>query len=459
MAVHTIKKGLDLPISGLPGPTIRAAAGVTRVALLAVDYVGMKPTMFVKPGDAVRRGQAVFEDKKDPGVMFTSPAAGTVLAVNRGERRAFQSVVIELSDGERKGSPASDEFANFEHHTAKDPKSLDAVQVRALLIESGQWTAFRTRPMSKVPAVDSTPPAIFVTAMDTNPLAPPMDTLYAENKDAFETGLRAVSKLTAGPTYLCRAQGSAISANSQSEVRVEEFAGAHPAGNAGTHIHILEGAARSHVVWHIGLQDVIAIGHLFKTGRLHVDRIIALAGPQVSKPQLLRTRIGASTDLLTAGELKEGENRVISGSVLSGRAARGDVFGYLGRYHQQISVVREGREREFLGWLTPGGDRFSVTRAFLSGLFRGRRFDFTTSTMGSPRAMVPIGLYEKVMPLDILPSYLLRALIMGDVERAEQLGCLELDEEDLALCSFVCPGKTEYGPLLRAVLTQIEREG
>ncbi len=459
MAVHRIKKGLDLPISGEPEQAVRPGAAVTRVALLADDYPGMKPTMLVEPGDAVKRGQEIFEDKKNPGVVYTSPGAGAVLAVNRGEKRAFQSVVIELSAAERKGAPAADEFQEFEHYTGGGPNALDAAQIRALLIESGQWTAFRTRPMSKVPAVDSTPAAIFVTAMDTNPLAPSVDVVFNENKDAFSAGLGVVSKLTTGPTYLCRAPAGAVSSNGHQNIRVEEFKGVHPAGNAGTHIHILEGAGRSHVVWHIGLQDVIAIGHLFKTGRLYVDRIIALGGPQVSKPRLLRTRTGASTDQLATGELKEGENRVISGSVLSGRSAHGDVFGYLGRFHQQISVLREGREREFLGWLTPGGDRFSVTRSFLSSLFRGRRFDFTTSTMGSPRAMVPIGLYEKVMPLDILATYLLRALIMGDVERAEQLGCLELDEEDLALCSFVCPGKTEYGPLLRAVLMQIEKEG
>lgn len=459
MAVHVIRKGLDLPISGAPEQRVQAGPAVGAVGLIADDYIGLKPTMFVKPGDAVRRGQPLMEDKKTPGVLYTAPGAGTVLAVNRGEKRSLQSVVIDLNERERAGSPSKDDLHELTRFSGKGPAGLSADDVRALLVESGLWTAFRTRPFSKVPRIDAHPDALFINAMDTNPLAPSMDVIYQGNEDAFAIGCACIAKLREGRIYLCRAPGSLIAPPPHSGIQVEEFSGPHPAGTVGVHIHLLEGVNREHVAWHIGLQDVIAIGKLFMTGRIEVDRIISLAGPSVKRPRLLRTRLGASVDDLVKGELYEGEQRVISGSVLSGRQATGPIFGYLGRYHQQVSVIREGREREFLGWLLPGLNKFSTVRVYASSLLRGKKFHFTTSTNGSERAMVPIGTYEQVMPMDILPTFLLRALIVGDVERAEQLGCLELDEEDLALCTFVCPGKYEYGPYLRQILTRIEKEG
>jgi len=460
MATHKIKRGLDLPITGEPNQTIHNARNVSRVALVAADYVGMKPTMFVKVGDEVKRGQALFEDKKSPGTMYTAPAAGTVAAIHRGEKRALQSVVIDLSDAERKGTAGDDDRMAFEHYEGKAIPALSRDDVRALLVESGLWTAFRTRPFSKVPHVESTPDAIFITAIDTEPLAPSPETIVAEHKDAFQDGLAALAKLREGYIYLCVRPGSPISAGPYSGVSVEEFAGPHPAGTPGLHIHTLRPVNREKTAWHIGYQDVIRIGHLVNTGELMVDHIVALAGPVVGEPRLLRTRIGASTDELVKDELTEDDVRVLSGSVLSGRKATGEVHGYLGRYHRQIACLKEGREREFLGWLAPGSDNFSVTNVFTSALERGKKkFAFTTSTQGSERPMVPIGLYEKVMPMDLMPTFLLRKLVIGDVESAERLGCLELDEEDLALCTFVCPGKYEYGPYLRRILTEIEQEG
>ncbi len=459
MALHTINKGLDLPIEGAPEQAIYESDPVSRVAVLGADYVGLKPTMLVGEGDKVKRGQPLFEDKKNPGVVCTAPGAGTVTAINRGDKRAFLSLVIELNAREQDNAPTKPDFSPFENYNGADPADLSSDDVRALLVESGLWTAFRTRPMSKVPAVDSEPAAIFVTAMDSNPHAPSINAIYAGNEEAFETGLTCVSKLREDKIYLCREPGSPVVPGLQPGVEIEEFSGVHPSGTAGVHIHVLEGVHREKVVWHIGIQDVIAIGHLFSTGRIEVDRIASLAGPTVTQPRLVSTRLGASVDELTEGGLEEGENRVISGSVLSGRAASGEVLGYLGRYHQQISSVAEGRAREFLGWLSPGVEKFSTTNSFLSNMMPTKRFAFTTTTNGSERPMVPIGMYERIMPMDILPTYLLRALLVGDLELAEKLGCLELDEEDLALCTFVCPGKYDYAPYLRDVLTQIEREG
>jgi len=460
MAVHTIKKGLDLPISGEPIQTIEAAPRPDSVALLARDYPFMKPRMHVAAGDRVKRGQLLFEDRKTEGVLFTAPGAGTVTAINRGERRAFQSMVIELSESERTGRPGDDDFQTFAAYTGNDVARLGGDQIRGLLVESGQWTALRTRPYSKVPGPAETCSAIFVTAMDTSPLTADPEVVLAGRRDEFDRGLTALTKLTDGAVYLCCRPGSSLAGGEIAGVRVEYFQGPHPAGLAGTHIHLLDPVHRDKTVWFVGYQDVAAIGSLLATGRLDVDRVVALGGPVVKRPRLLATRLGAATDSLIDGELEPGVNRVVSGSVLHGFRASGEIFGFLGRYANQVSCLAEGSEREFLGWLRPGFDRFSVSRVFGSAL-RGRkaRYDFTTSTNGAHRAMVPIGLFEKVMPLDILPTFLLRSLLMDDLERAEGLGCLELDEEDLSLCSFVSPGKEDYGPALRRNLLEIWKEG
>ena len=460
MAVHTIKKGLDLPITGEPVQQIEDSPSPTTVALVARDYQFMKPRMHIAVGDTVARGQLLFEDRKTEGVRFTSPGAGTVTAVNRGDRRAFQSIVIELSDGERQGSPAEDEFQTFESFTGSDISTLGSERVRALLVESGEWTALRTRPFSKVPGPTESCHSIFVTAMDTNPLAPDPETVMAGRLDDFHLGLEVLTKLTEGAVYLCCTPGSALGETEVAGVRAEHFQGRHPAGLAGTHIHVLDPVGRDKSVWYVGYQDVAAIGALFSTGRLAVDRVVSLAGPVVKRPRLLKTRTGARLDPLVEGELEPGAVRVVSGSVLHGFTAVGEVFGYLGRYTNQVSCLAEDAERKFFGWIWPGFDRFSMTRAYGSAL-RGSsaRYDFTTTTNGAHRAMVPIGLFEKVMPLDIMPTFLLRSLLMDDLERAEALGCLELDEEDLALCAFVSPGKENYDVALRRNLLEVWKEG
>ncbi len=443
-----IKRGLDIPISGAPEQSIQQARGVRQVAVIGFDYVGMKPTMSVQEGDSVRLGQELFADKKTPGVKFTAPGSGKVVAINRGQKRALQSVVIELSGSD-------DDALTF---ATGSPDQLSRDQIRDVLVESGQWTAFRTRPFSKVPAIDSVPRAIFVPAMDSNPLAADPSVYLHEHGQEFVRGLDYVAKLTEGRVYVCKRPGSDIPPSTNAHVRVEEFDGPHPAGIVGTHIHFLEPASMGHVVWTIDPQDVIAIARLFETGRLHTERVIALAGPQVEKPRLLRTRLGANTDELTAGEIKAGDNRVLSGSVLNGRRAHG-AYAFLGRYHNQVTVLREGRERGIFEYLWLGRNKHSVMNIYVSKFAPERRFDMNTSQNGSPRAMVPVGAYESIMPLDILPTQLLRAIIVGDTETAQQLGALELDEEDLALCTYVCPGKYEYGPILRDNLTRIEHEG
>jgi len=466
MALHKIEKGLDLPIPGKPLQVVRGTAPCTRVAVMADDFPGMKARMHVAEGDEVKRGQVLFEDRKTPGVLHTAPGAGRVMAIHRGDKRALQAVVIDLSDAERQGEPADDECQSFEAYTGAAPASLSGDQIKALLVESGLWTALRVRPFSKVPSPESSADALFITAIDTDPHAPLPEVVLADRADDFRTGVALVSKLLEAPTHLCVAEHSEIPAllgdTKPENLRIQEFAGPHPAGTPGLHIHTLRPVSREKSAWYVGYQDIASIGRLFTTGVLDVLRVLSIAGPNVEDPRLARSRIGAcvseavATDLAQTGDK---EIRAISGSVLSGKRTHGDVFDFLGRYERQISLLEEDREHEFMGWLSPGPDLFSVAGIYLSKIFKPERFRFTTNTNGSQRAMVPIGQYEKIMPMDLMPTFLLRALIVGDVERAESLGVLELDEEDLALCTYVCPGKVNYGPILRQNLETIEKEG
>ncbi|HCN96509.1 MAG TPA: NADH:ubiquinone reductase (Na(+)-transporting) subunit A, partial [Leclercia sp.] len=420
-----IRKGLDLPISGIPVQQISPCATPRHVAILGDDYVGMRPTMLVQEGDSVIKGQALFEDKKNPGVLFTAPASGTIVAIHRGERRVLQSVVIRL-EGDRQ--------REFARHDIADLPTLSRQAVQAQLLESGLWTALRTRPFSKTPVPDTVPAAIFVTAMDTNPLSADPQPIILAQRQAFDAGLTILTRLTEGKVHVCQAGGGKLGGHPQGKVTFNAFAGPHPAGLPGTHIHFLEAVSLTKQVWHLNYQDAIAIGKLFTTGELCTERVIALGGPQMRNPRLVRTCLGADINDLLVDETLDGENRHISGSVLSGRHATG-AQAWLGRFHLQVSVVKEGREKELFGWVMPGREKFSVTRTTLGHFLRNKLFNFSTDTNGGERAMVPIGNYERVMPLDILPTLLLRDLLAGDTDGAQALGCLELDEEDLALCT------------------------
>ena len=443
-----INKGLDLPIQGAPQQSIQNGNSVTRVAILGEEYIGMRPTMHVQEGDKVKKGQILFEDKKNPGVKFTAPAAGNVVEVNRGAKRVLQSVVIQLE---------GDESEVFAKYSNTELGSLDAVKVQENLVNSGMWTAFRTRPYSKSPALDSKPNSIFVSVMDTNPLAADPQIIIAQRSEDFANGLQVISRLTDGKVFVNKAPGADIDTG-DATVEVNEFSGVHPAGLVGTHIHHLDAVGQRKKVWHIGYQDVLAIGSLFITGELDNRKVVSLGGPEAKSPRLVRTLLGADITELTDDETNAGDIRILSGSVLLGNHAHG-VHGYLGRFHNQVSILREGREKELFGWIKPGVNQHSVTRAYFGHFSPKKLFGMTTTTNGSDRSMVPIGNYERIMPLDILPTLLLRDMISGDTDGAQSLGCLELDEEDLALCTYVCPGKYNYGPILRDCLEQIEKEG
>ncbi|MDO4582778.1 MAG: Na(+)-translocating NADH-quinone reductase subunit A [Planctomycetia bacterium] len=452
MQKFTIRKGLDLPIAGVPVQEVQEPKPVRKVALLGPDYVGLRPSFAVAVGEKVKTGQLLFTDMKNPGVKFTSPGCGTVESINRGERRAFLSLVIKLE---------GDEAIAFQKYEERALETLSREQVVENLVESGLWTALRTRPFGKIPTIDSTPRALLVTAMDTNPLAADAEVVISMFREAFAAGLKVLSRIGAEKMYVCRASGAeTIPGEELGIASLEEvsFKGPHPAGLPGTHIHFLAPASRKHTAWYIHYQDVIAIGKLFLTGNLDTTRVISLAGPRVKKPRLLQTRLGACVRCLTKEELEKEDNRIVSGSVLNGRTAD-NALGYLGRYHHQISVLEEGDKRYLFGWLLPGFTKFAFKWVNASRLIPFKKFQMSTNLHGGHRAIVPIGSFEEMMPLDILPTYLLRSLAYKDLEEAESLGALELEEEDLALCTFVDPGKNDFGAMLREVLTTIEKEG
>jgi Na+-transporting NADH:ubiquinone oxidoreductase subunit A len=447
--MYLIKRGLDIPLAGGPTQVISGGPAISRVGLVGDDYIGLRPALQVEIGSRVRLGDPLFEDKKCPGVIYRSPTSGVVSGIHRGEKRRFQSLVIDV-DGR--------EELRFPELSSRGLDGLSGDDVRRRLLDSGLWISLRTRPFGRVPSPATEPHAIFVTAIDTQPLAADPAVVLNDRRAQFSLGLSVLTKLTSGEVYVCRRPKALIPGDGIPGVTIAEFAGPHPAGLAGTHIHLIDPVGPGKVVWYLNYQDVAAIGVLFEQGRIDPMRVISLAGPMVAQPRLVIAPLSADLQQLTAGELEPGDARVISGSVLHGRQSE-EPCGFLGRYHLQVTALLEGFEREFLGWQRPGFGKFSWTRAFASAWGKPKEFALTTSTEGSERAMVPIGSYERVMPLDILPTQLLRALIVRDTDRAQELGLLELEEEDLALCTFVCPGKYEYGAILRDNLTRVERDG
>lgn len=445
-----IVKGLDVPIAGEPEQDITKPAGINSVALLGADYIDLRPQVRVEVGDRVKLGQTLWADRPHPEIVYTSPGSGVITEINRGARRALLSIVIRLS---------GDDEENFSSWSTDQLINLRRDQVSETLLASGLWPVLRARPFNKAPVPGTMPSSIFVTAMDTNPLAARAEIVINARSEDFVNGLTVVSRLTSGTVFLCQKPKAGLETGAAENISVVEFSGPHPSGLVGTHIHFLDPVNAKKTVWHIDYQDVIAIGRLFTTGRLDVERVVALAGPVVARPRLIRTRLGASTDDLTEGELRDVPRRIVSGSVLSGRRAQGPE-AYLGRYHNQISVIEESPTRQQGRWsFRKPKNAFSTYSLSAASRSRRQKFALTTDQHGKRAALLPLGGHERVMPLDILPTQLLRALLVGDTDTAQALGCLELDEEDLALCSYVCPSKIDYGPLLRLCLERIEKEG
>ena len=447
--IKRIKRGINLPISGSPSPSI-SEKSTKYVGINAADYNGMKPSFKLNEGDLVAKGDTIFHWKNDEKVGFVSPVSGKLTKILRGAKRALQFIEIE-SDGESREK-------EFQSYKGGDLSLYTSEELIDLIAESGLWTSFRTRPFSKLPLTSSKPHAIFVNTMDSNPLAMSPDMFIQDHESAFNDGLDALQKLTDGKVHVSVKVGYRFVIKESENRDINEFLGPHPSGNVGTHIHLIDPVNEKKVSWSIGYQDVVAIGKLIGSGKLFTERWFSLCGPAAKKPRIIKTTLGAKLEEIIAGEIESSETRVVAGSAIYGRA-KSDNYPFLGRYLNQVTLLQEERERVFLGWHDAGFNRFSVMRTFLSKLMPGKRFNLGTSTHGSYRAMVPVGAYEKVFPFEMVPTHLLKALYVGDTDYAQALGCLELDEEDLACCTFVDPGKVDYGPKLRQSLEIIEKEG
>ncbi|MEM9344398.1 MAG: Na(+)-translocating NADH-quinone reductase subunit A [Pseudomonadota bacterium] len=442
-----LRKGLDLPVTGTPRMEVDASVDIRSVAIIGDDYLDLKPRISVEEGDTVVAGSPILFDKNMPEALVTAPVAGRVRAINRGARRKLISVVIDV-DAEG-GAPVN--FAD-----TGDASTREGLVER--LCASGLWTSFRTRPYSKVPQIDAVPEAIYITATDTEPLCGDPTIAINADAEAFKTGVATVARLSGGPTYLCQGEGEPLPGHDAEGVEPVAFTGPHPAGLAGTHMHFLTPPQADKFVWTIGYQDVIVIGRLMLTGHYDPSCIIALSGSACKDPRLVKTVAGASMlDLTEADRPDEMPVRLVSGSILSGRAGAGE-SAYLGRYARQVTIMEEDKKQIPLGWVRPMISKYAIQPVLGSAMSK-REFPLTTNLNGGRRAMVPLGTFEKLMPQDFLPTQLLRALLVMDTEQAQLLGALELDEEDLGLVGFACPAKYEYGIALRDSLTKIEREG
>ena len=434
-----ISKGLDLPISGSPTNIISDEPKVSSVALLSNDFIGMKPTMLVKEGEIVKAGQKIFEDKKNIGVYFTSPAGGIVKDINRGDKRRFLSIEIDITDTE--------ELVNFDMGDSVD-------QIKACLIDSGLWNAFRTRPFNRTPGINETPDAVFINCCDSNPLSIDPYEIILLNKTEFDEGLNVLLNFFNCNINLCYQNNDFDT--SFEKINYYQFQGPHPSGLASTHISKIYPVNLVRKVWTINYQDIISIGYLKQNKEIRTSKYISLAGPSVYEPSLIKVRIGGNIDEITAGKI-EPNSRIISGSVLHGHQSEG-VMNYLGYYDSQISVIVDEVNNIFMNWLMPGSSLHSKLNVFLSSFIKPEKFTFNTSIGGGNRAIVPISSYEEVIPMDILVTQLLKALVVSDIDMAIDLGMLELVPEDLALCSYVCPSKYDYSSILMDNLNKLYLE-
>lgn len=432
---------------GIAERNIAGAVSPALYAVKPVDFPGLTPKLEVHAGDSVEAGSPLFHDKLNPVIKFTSPVSGKVVSVDRGDRRKILEIVVEKS-GDR-----SVDFGKA------DPDKLSGEQVRESMLKSGLWPAVRQRPYHIIANPSGQPKSVFVSCFDTAPLAPDYNFILENSSFShFKTGIKALSKLTRGKVNLVLKAGA--EGNKPLEglggVEVSYFSGPHPAGNVGIQIHHLDPVNKGETVWYVNFQDVIAIGRLFAEGVYRPERLVALTGSEVLRPHYFKMMAGASVAGVVEGNVKEGNLRVISGNVLTG--TRLERNGYLGFYDSQITVIPEGNYFEMFGWALPGTGKLSFSRTFVSSLLPKKIFKPDTNYHGGERAFVVTGLYEKVLPMDVYPMQLLKAIIARDIDMMENLGIYEVAEEDFALCEFVCPSKIEIQSIVREGLDLIRKE-
>jgi Na+-transporting NADH:ubiquinone oxidoreductase subunit A len=442
-----LKKGLDIPIQGIAGRIIAGEVHPQKFGVKPVDFPGLIPKLIVRPGDRVLAGTPLFHDKLHPEIVFTSPASGTVASIDRGDRRKILQVVIEKN---------GNDYLDF---GKADPSDLTKEEITQHLLISGLWPAIRQRPYHIVAKPGDFPKAIFISGFDSAPLAPDYNFIIDNTPSSFfNAGISAVSKLTDGKVNLVlngRSKPSQSLLNCKG-VEISYFSGPHPAGNVGVHIHHLDPINKGEKVWFVNLQDITAIGRLFLEGIYMPQRIIALTGSEVIHPQYYKVLSGGAVSSMTSENIKSGKLRYISGNVLTGTSISPD--GYLGYYDSQVTVIPEGDYFELFGWAAPGAGKFSYSGTFLSGLLPAKKYRFDTNIHGGERAFVITGQYEKVVPMDILPMQLFKAILAVDIDLMENLGIYEVAEEDFALCEFICPSKIEIQSIIRNGLEMMIKE-
>lgn len=445
-----LRKGLDIKLVGEAEKLIVDAKAPQSVALKPIDFHGLVPRVILKPGDTVKRGEVVFYDKYNEDIKFVSPVSGTLTEIVRGERRRILEVRIEAS--------GTDEVVKIEPVKIE---SLSRDEVKKILLENGLWPFIKQRPLDKVANPEITPKAIFISAFDSSPLAPDYDFIVHGQAEFFQLGIDALAKLTDGKVNLTlNGNGAPDEAFKEAKnVKINYISGKHPAGNVGTQIHHFDPIDKGQFVFTVNPQDVITIGKFLAKGEFDPSRIVALVGSEAKNRKYYRTILGAQVSAIVEGNLAQDNVRLISGGALTGDAV--GVDGYLGFYHSHITVLPEGNEHKFLltkGWLGPGFDKYSSHRLFPTWLTPNKRRRLDTNLNGEERGFVVTGEMDKVLPFDILPLQLVKAIMVNDVEAMENLGIYEVAPEDFALCEYVCTSKVEIQKIIREGLDIIERE-
>ncbi|HBS85860.1 MAG: NADH:ubiquinone reductase (Na(+)-transporting) subunit A [Bacteroidetes bacterium GWF2_38_335] len=441
-----LNRGLDIRIKGQAEKVLKECRIPREYGLRPTDFPGIVPRMIVKEGDVVKAGSPVFIDKRCPEVLFSSPVSGKIKAVVRGERRKLLEIVIE-----------SDADISYENFGSGDPTKMTREQIVEKMQKSGVWSYIRQRPYGIIPVGTSIPKSIFISGFDSSPLAPDLEFILKDHVNEIKTAVEVLKKLTSGKVRIGLNTGSSGSVfDSLQGVEINRFSGKHPAGNVGVHIHHIDPVNKGESVWTVNPQDLVIIGRLFDKGIYDASRIVALTGSEVKQTGYYKTIVGASIAPIVENNIVAGNVRFISGNVLTGIQISEN--GFLGYGHSQITVIPEGNYHEFFGWAVPGFNKYSHTKTFLSSLIPGRKYRLDTNYHGGERAFVITGEYEKVTPMDILPQFLIKSIMVNDIEKMEKLGIYEVIEEDLALCEYVCTSKIEVQSILREGITTIIKE-
>ena len=442
-----LKKGLNINLIGEAEKVYASVKSTDNYVVKPTDFHGLTPKLAVKVGDRVKAGTTLFFDKYNDKVNFSSPVSGEVTAIERGAKRKILAVVIK----------ADAEIA-YEDFAIASSDSLSREQIIDSMLMAGVWPFVRQKPYDIIANPIDMPKSIFISAFNTAPLTIDNDFALYGMDELFQKGLDYIVKLTSGKTHLNidgNTNPSKVFTDAKG-VEINKITGAHPAGNVGVQMHHIDPINKGEVVWYLEPQDVISIARLFTEGKYDISRIIALAGPQVVKPRYYRIISGASIANLLVDNLKGGDNRIISGDVLTGQQI--DENGTLGFYHTTITVIEEGKEQEFLGWILPGTHKFSASKTFLSWLNPSKKYALNANMHGEERAYVMTGEYEKVLPMDIYPTQLIKACMIEDIELMENLGIYEVSPDDLALCEFVCTSKIEVQSIIRHGLDLVRKE-